>query len=177
MGPPDDFSRPDSRNIYLIGEITEAISAYALEGLMELSSQDVTSPIHMIISTIGGDLDDCFAIYDMMKFIQAPIYTVGLGKIMSAGCLLLAAGESGHRTIGRNGRLMYHQGFQVSGGSVSDQENNAREFKRQEQLYDKLVAKECGRKLKEVERLYLGKGDVFLTADQSVAFGFADFTT
>ena len=94
---------------------------------------------------------------------------------MSAGCLILAAGEHGHRCMGPNARLMYHQGYEIQGGDLVDQKNNLREFQRTEKQYDRLVAKETSRTLKEVEALYnVTRTDRYMTAREALAFGFID---
>jgi ATP-dependent Clp protease protease subunit len=49
------------------------------------------------------------AIYDTMQYIQSPVSTVCIGQACSMGSLLLAAGESGSRSILPNARVMIHQ--------------------------------------------------------------------
>ena len=77
------------RIITLACDINELSIATAMTHLMLFTQQSSVLPVHMIINTYGGSTDEMFALYDMMKFVKCPIYTVGLGKIMSAGVLLL----------------------------------------------------------------------------------------
>ena len=68
------------------------------------------------ISTYGGSADDMFGLYDIMRQVKdtSEIHTVGVGKVMSAGVLLLAAGTNGKRKIGKRCRVMIHS---VIGGN------------------------------------------------------------
>ena len=67
-------------------------------------------PMQFYISTFGGNAADMFGIHDLMLSMRSatPIETVGLGKVMSAGVLLLASGAEGSRFIGKNTRVMIH---------------------------------------------------------------------
>ena len=51
-----------------------------------------------------------FAIYDAMNWCMqfCDIETIGLGKVMSAGTLILAAGTEGKRSISPHCRTMIH---------------------------------------------------------------------
>ena len=69
----------------------------------------------VVISTEGGSVQDMFAAYDCMRDVKEhDIETIGLGKVMSAGVLLLASEQKGKRRVGRNCRLMLHS---ISGGN------------------------------------------------------------
>jgi ATP-dependent protease ClpP protease subunit len=50
--------------------------------------------MEFVLSTHGGSAEEMFAIYDVMRNVKkdCDIITSGLGKVMSAGVLLLAAG-------------------------------------------------------------------------------------
>jgi len=61
----------------------------------------------MIINTGGGNANDGLAIYDFMREIQCPIMTIGTGRQMSMGSILLAGGDT--RTVTQNANIMLHQ--------------------------------------------------------------------
>ena len=68
------------------------------------------TPMDFLVSTEGGSVQDMFAVYDCMRDIKkdCDIRTFGIGKVMSAGVLLLAAGTKGSRRVGKSCRLMLH---------------------------------------------------------------------
>ena len=91
---------PESRSIMLQGNLEEENAADIITALIVLSGQEnpetgEVDPIKFYISTYGGAADEMFAIYDVMNYVKlkgVTIETIGLGKVMSAGTLLLAAG-------------------------------------------------------------------------------------
>ena len=52
------------------------------------------SPFEFLISTLGGNAQEMFGVHDLMRAVRenCDIHTVGLGKVFSAGTLLLASG-------------------------------------------------------------------------------------
>jgi len=167
----------ESRTVYLVGDIDESLIKETVEKIVSLSERAPKKPITLIINTYGGDVDDTFMLYDLMKYIPTPIHTVGLGKIMSAGCLLLAAGKKGKRKIGKNARVMYHCGWQYTGGSIWEMRANLAAFEKQERQYDERFAEETGMTLKDVEKLYNKYGptaDTYCTPEQAKNFNIID---
>lgn len=167
----------ESRTVYLVGDINEELIRDTVERIVTFSERSPKKPITMIINTYGGDVDDTFMLYDLMKYIPTPIMTVGLGKIMSAGCLLLAAGEKGHRKIGRNARIMYHCGWEYTSGSVFEMRASLDAFEKQEARYDRRFAQETGLSIEQIEKLYDKQGptvDHYLSAEDAVSLGIVD---
>ena len=99
--------------------------------------------IEFCISTWGGDALGMFAVYDLMRVVRekCDIETFGIGKVMSAGILLLAAGTKGKRKIGKHTRLMFHSVRGGHYGSLHSLENEMKETRWiQEQLTDALIS-------------------------------------
>jgi ATP-dependent Clp protease, protease subunit len=173
----EHHSEDESRTVYLVGDIDEELIRSAVERITVLSEKKPKKPITLIINTYGGNVDDTFMLYDLMKYIPTPIHTVGLGKIMSAGCLLLAAGVKGKRKMGRNARVMYHCGWEYTGGTIFEMRANLQAFERQEAMYDQRFAEETSLTIEQVEALYDKNGptsDHYLTAEQALQLGIVD---
>lgn len=176
-GPVDDADvwSGDSRTIYMIGDVTEPLMRAVTKGILNAAERDSSSLITLVLSTAGGYVDCALALYDVMRFCAAPIRTVGIGRVMSAGCLLLAAGAKGERYMGRNARIMYHAGWEQHSGDPFEHQVELAEFKRQNTQYDQLVAAACGKTLKQVEALYLPeRKNNYLIASKAKTFGFVD---
>jgi ATP-dependent protease ClpP protease subunit len=86
-----------------IAELTQAL-LYLNEMNRLLPEGKEKKPVEFYINTYGGSADDMFAMYDVMQVVmeETEIHTIGVGKVMSAGTLLLAAGTKGKRKIGKN---------------------------------------------------------------------------
>lgn len=169
------YASDDSRTVFFVGDVEETLVGYIIERLFLLSEQDSKQPIKLIVNTNGGSVDEMFAIYDAMKIVEAPVYTLGLGKIMSAGVLILAAGEKGHRQIGLNARVMYHLGVEENYGTVPEQRAALDEFERQERQCDMCLAKECGVSVEKIEEMHQDRVDCYMTPEQALDLGVVDF--
>ena len=175
----DTFESPqgpsDSRTIFLMGPVEGELTKHIVERLFVLSEQSSKEPIHMVIQTEGGFVDDMFCIYDAMKFIAAPVYTVGFGCVASAGVLLLAAGEKGHRCLGSRARVMHHLGWDDGAvGNVFEQKNYIREMERQEDLADACLARECNKDVAVVKNWLKDRLDRYITPTEAIELGIID---
>ena len=133
-------------------------------------------PIQFYLNTYGGSADDMFAMYDIMKDVmqETEIHTIGVGKVMSAGTLLLAAGTKGKRKIGRNCRVMIHN---VAAGNFGNLPNLANELEAIQQLQDDYITAMVANTnftRKKLERLLNEKVNIYLSAEEAVKYGLAD---
>ena len=117
-----------------------------------------------------------FAVYDAMRSIRdkTPVHTMGLGKVMSAGVLLLAAGTKGQRKIGSTCRVMIHGVVAGQQGYISDMQNEFSETKYIQKMYIKSLARETNMEEKYVRRLMNRKANVYIDAEEAVKLGIAD---
>ena len=173
------IDKQESRMMALFGEIDEEKASELVFGLLLFSQDDdeEKKAIELYISTYGGSADDMFSVYDMMTLSKSrgyPIHTYGLGKVMSAGVLLLASGTPGHRKIGRNCRVMIHS---CNAGNIGDFHNLKNEMEAisnlQEQYTDALVA-ETSMTKRQLKKLLDRKVNVYLTAQEAIEYGIAD---
>jgi len=145
--------------------------------LTELSDKEPPyEPIMFYLSTYGGSADEMFSIYDMMSMTksQCEIHTAGLGKVMSAGTLLLATGTKGKRKIGRHCRVMIHAVAAGSHGELHDIENEVKSIKHIQELYINALSRETHMTKRTIQKLLDRKVNVYLTAEEAVEYGIAD---
>lgn len=161
------------RRVVLSGVIREDMASLFLEQITAMEYVDISKPISVYIDTFGGDVSAALLIYDTIKSCCCPIITIGIGKVMSAGTLILAAGEPGSRFITQNTRTMIHE---VSGGAIgtmSEMENSIAETRRLQDIYVGILAKETGNSKKKI-LTDMAKGDLFMSAQETVDYGLAD---
>jgi ATP-dependent Clp protease protease subunit len=175
------------RVVGLFGDVNEQSCAEVVQNLLVFSKQgeipkderkDKYShlPIEFYLNTHGGSASDMFAIYDMMRSAKAncEIHTIGVGKIMSAGVLLLAAGTKGKRRIGANARVMIHSVLGGSEGPLFNLENEFNEIKFVQEKYTKALVRETHLTPRTMKDL-LGKHvNIYLSAEEAVKYGIAD---
>lgn len=186
-------SNEDLRTLALYGEVEESKALHTIASLIDLAesaevhitveeegeedkSATVRLPMEFIISTPGGSADDMFAIYDVMRVARekCDLVTYGLGKVMSAGVLLLAAGTKGKRKIGKNCRVMIHSVVAGSAGSFHNLENEMSEIRYTQAAYIKALSDETNMTVPQLRKMINKKVNVYLSAEEAVDLGIAD---
>jgi len=186
MGPPEE-EMPSTFMLY--GDVNEERAADIVSALLILGDKkridkakerlpegEELSDIQFYISTYGGSADDMMAIYDMMRITKKnrDIETIGMGKIMSAGTLLLASGTQGKRKIMKNCRVMLHA---VSAGSMGSIHNLVNEMEEIQNIQDAYIRTLCAETLltkRQLKKMLDQKVNVYLTAEEAVEYGLAD---
>lgn len=164
----------------LVGLLLEFGDSAEVESFTEVDGKEIsiteTLPIEFLLSTPGGSADDMFALYDIMRVVRekCDIVTFGLGKVMSAGVLLLAAGTKGKRKIGKNCRVMIHSVIGGTAGSFHNLENEFNELKYMQTAYLNALAAESNMTVKQLKRMIGTKVNVYLSAEEAVKMGIAD---
>lgn len=166
---------PGVRIISLYGPVDEEMIEKTITSMMALSYMGGDT-IQMIISTGGGLATEMFALYDVMRNIREDIeiVTLGLGKVMSAGVLLLAAGTKGKRKIGKHTRVMIHGLKTDLGGYLNDIKNDYDELRSIEKVYINALSKETNMTKTKLRELFAERRDIFLSAEEAVEYGIAD---
>jgi ATP-dependent Clp protease protease subunit len=172
---------PEQRSIMLVGEIDEEKSADLISALLVLSQQkekgkDRADDIKIYVSTYGGSADEMFSIYDVMNYCKqfCDIETIGLGKVMSAGTLILASGTKGKRILGKHCRVMIHS---VNGGSMGELHNLENEMQQMKGLQDNYIqclSTETSMTKRQIQSLINRKVNVYLSASEAIEKGLAD---
>ncbi len=180
-GGPGGAQSPEARSIMFVGEVNEDRAADLISALLVLSQtkdpgEERAEPIKLYVSTYGGSADEMFGIYDVVNFCKkfCDIETIGLGKVMSAGTLMLASGTKGKRKIGRHCRVMIHA---VNGGQVGDIHNLQNELEQTVGLQDSYIqalSNETNMTKRQIQTLINRKVNVYLTAEEAIEKGLAD---
>ena len=124
------------RIILLNETITDQTAASITAQLMYLNMEDKKKAITMYINSPGGSVSAGFAIYDMMKNIEAPVITIANGMVASMAAFLLSAGDKGMRYAMPNSTIMIHQPLGGTQGQATEIEICARRIlKIREKIY------------------------------------------
>ncbi|MFA5024102.1 MAG: ATP-dependent Clp protease proteolytic subunit [Patescibacteria group bacterium] len=161
------------RRIVISGTISEQSASMFLEQITAFEYMDIAKPVSIYIDTFGGCVDSALLMYDAMKSCCMPVVTIGIGKCMSAGVLLLAAGEKENRFVTPNCRIMIHQ---ISGaviGNMTEMQNSIDETKRLQDIYFDLLAKETGQVKSKIMN-DISSCDYYMSAQESIKYGIAD---
>ena len=181
-------SLENMRSLGLYGDVEEERIAEVIAGLLTLHHlgkpkisdegeiKEEGKPIDMYISTYGGSADDMASLVDIINMVKkdCPIRTIGLGKVMSAGVLILASGTKGERTIGKNCRVMIHSVIAGNAGSLHNLENELAEVKKMQEVYLDSLVEVTNLTKKQLKSFMRRKTNVYLTAEEAIKYGIAD---
>tara|TARA_Y100000592_G_scaffold85659_1_gene138004 strand:+ start:600 stop:1256 length:657 start_codon:yes stop_codon:yes gene_type:complete len=189
--------------IGLVGDVTEEVSNDIIFSLLLISDkqnkeyesilslaqeEDATIPeelteslkpnVDFYISTNGGSSDEMFGIYDVMRHVKenslTEISTYALGKVMSAGVLLLAAGTKGKRKVGKHCRIMIHSVIGGVTGPMQSLSTEYSEIKHIQDMYISALASETNMTESGIRKMFKKNTNIYLTAEEAVKLGIAD---
>ena len=168
---PEQFSEKflKTRQIILTGEINKELADSIVRQLLILDSEDEKSPIYMYIDSPGGDVDAGFAIFDMIRFIKAPVSLIGMGLIASAATLVLLAVDKEFRIGLPNSRYLIHQPLGGMRGVATDIEIYAKDMEKIRAKLNKLISEQTGTSLEQVTKDT--DRDFWLDSDEAVKYG------
>ncbi len=164
----------DERIILLTGDVNESSIAMATAAMLSMSARDRHRPIQLVINTYGGSIDEMFCMYDVMRYIKTPVHTVGLGKVMSAGVLLLAAGTKGKRLLGQNARIMMHAISSGTHGNIFEILSHVDELDRMQKRYEKCLVAETNMVDDQILAIMKNSNDTYISSEKAIECGIAD---
>lgn len=176
-------SEPDLRIIGMFCDVHEEKVAEIIHAMLYLNEMNKLAkkpenkkPIEFYLSTYGGSADDMFALYDVMRGVRqdTEIHTLGLGKVMSAGVLLLAAGTKGKRRIAKNCRVMIHSVAAGNAGALHDLTNELEAIQDLQDMYTSCLAAETNMTETDIKEMLNRNVNVYLSATEAVQLGIAD---
>ena len=159
------------RRIFFWGPVEDDSAEEIVDKLLYLDAQDNSKPIYFYINSPGGVVTAGMVIYDTIKLIKSPVYTICMGLAASMGSILLSVGEK--RFIFPHGRVMIHQpsiGRLV--GTAADLEITARELLRIKELSAKILSENCNQPYEKVLKDF--DRDYWMDANEAIEYGIAD---
>ncbi len=157
-----------TRTILLSGEIDKSLAERVIRQLLVLEA-DSDEPIKLMIDSPGGDADAGYAIFDMIRFVKAPVWILGMGLVASAGALVLLAAPRERRLGLPNSHYLIHQPLSGIRGVATEIEIHAQEIEKLRVRINKLIAEETGQPLNRVEKDT--DRDYWMNADEAVQYG------
>lgn len=176
-------------NIYLNGDVDENMWSTLVDKINEIKSADddisdqnlaslmsigiqatsIRPAINIYLCTYGGYIHDMFAIYDEIKALSKE-YTVNIycvGKIMSAGTVIMLAVDLEHRFSYANTTFMYHTLAGSAYGKMKEMEENVEENKRLHKVMWNIIKENTKIPKEKLEEIYKCKKDWYINAEQA----------
>ncbi len=157
-----------SRFVLVFGEVNHTTARSTCERLIALS-QESEAPISVLISSPGGHVESGDAIHDMIRFVRAPVTTIGTGWVASAGTHIFLAAPKDRRVCLPNTRFMIHQPGGGAGGPATDIAIQAKEILRTRERIARVIATQTDQPLKKV--LADMERDFWMSAEEAIDYG------
>jgi ATP-dependent protease ClpP protease subunit len=154
-----------------------------IKNLHMLRHESAKKPVLIHLHTCGGVWEEGMSIYDTIKMMPYPVTIVSYTHARSMSSLILQAGDK--RLMLPNSYFMIHWGTLDVGGEAHTVHSIVNFSKRSDETMLDIYVESCvgskrfsGKSAKEVrqelEALMDKKGDVYLSAEEAVEWGFAD---
>ena len=127
-------------------------------------------PIKIFINSDGGSVDTVLHIIDMIGLSKTPVYTIGMGRVYSAGGLLLMAGHK--RYIFQHTSCLIHDGSSGAIGSIGKMLDNLEFTKELEKRMKQYILSRTHISEEQYDQNY--RRDWFLFSDEMIDLGIAD---
>jgi len=157
-----------TRTILLSGEIQKNLAEKTIRQLLLLEDMS-NEPIRIFIDSPGGDADAGYAIFDMIRFIRPPVWTVGMGLVASAAAIIQLAAPKEHRIGLPNSHYLIHQPLSGIRGVATDIEIHAKELEKLREKINRLISGETGIPYERVEKDT--DRDYWMSAAEAVNYG------
>ena len=104
-----------------------------------------------------------------------PIRTIGIGNVMSAAFLIFVSGTKGERYIAQNTGIMCHQYSDSPEGKHHDLKSSMKEGENCNARMLEIIKDATGLTASKIKARLLPASDVYLTADEALVLGIADY--
>jgi ATP-dependent Clp protease protease subunit len=157
-----------TRTILICGEIKKELAERTVKQLLLLENMG-DDPIRIFIDSPGGDADAGYAIFDMIRFVKPPVFTIGMGLVASAAAIIQLASPRERRVGLPNSHYLIHQPLSGIRGVATDIEIHAREIDRLREKINRLISEETGAAREQVEKDT--DRDYWMNAEEAAAYG------
>lgn len=164
----------ESRRIFFADAVDNETAQEAIKKLWYLELSNPGKPILFVINSPGGSVDAGFAIWDQVKMISSPVYTLVTGLAASMGSVLSLCAAKGKRFATPYARIMIHQPSigAVVRGQATDLDIQAKEILKTRDMLVKLYSKETGHSYEEIDKKL--DRDTWLSALEALEYRLID---
>jgi len=157
-----------TRTVLLVGEVEKELSEKVVRQLLLLDSIS-EEPITLLIDSPGGDVYAGFSIFDVIRFINAPVKIVGIGLVASAAALILLAVPKDRRFGLPNSAYLIHQPLSGMNGVATEIEIHARELEKTRARINEIIAEATSQPLEKITKDT--DRDFWMNAAESTEYG------
>jgi len=164
----------ETRRLFFSDPVDNDTARDAIRKLWYLELKDPGKPILFVINSPGGSVDSGLAIWDQVKMITSPVYTLVTGLAASMGSIVSLCAAPGKRFATPHARIMIHQpsiGGMVR-GQATDLEIQAREILKTKALLVGIYCDSTGKAPEVIEKAL--DRDTWMSSQEAKDYGLLD---
>ena len=158
----------DARVVTLFGNIDQKVTQQTVEQLLALATEN-NEFITLFLGSPGGHVESGDSIHDVIRYIEAPVRTIGTGWVGSIATHIYLAAEKENRLCLPNTRFLIHQPSGRLQGDASDISIQVKEIVKIRERINNTIAARTGQTLEQVNKDT--NRDHWLSADESLEYG------
>eukprot|EP00262_Sarcandra_glabra_P004222 TRINITY_DN15192_c0_g1_i1.p1 TRINITY_DN15192_c0_g1~~TRINITY_DN15192_c0_g1_i1.p1 ORF type:complete len:317 (+),score=51.54 TRINITY_DN15192_c0_g1_i1:90-953(+) len=180
--PPPDLASYLYKNriVYLGMSLVPSVTELILAEFLYLQYEDAEKPIYLYINSTGttkggeklGYETEAFAIYDVMRYVKPPIFTLCVGNAWGEAALLLAAGARGNRAALPSSTIMIKQPIARFQGQATDIDLARKEVKNVKTELVALYSRHIGKPPEQIEEDI--RRPKYFSPSEAVEYGIID---
>uniref|UniRef100_A0A0E0MUH6 ATP-dependent Clp protease proteolytic subunit n=1 Tax=Oryza rufipogon TaxID=4529 RepID=A0A0E0MUH6_ORYRU len=180
--PPPDLASflYKNRIVYLGMCLVPSVTELMLAEFLYLQYDDAEKPIYLYINSTGttkngeklGYETEAFAIYDAMRYVKVPIFTLCVGNAWGEAALLLASGAKGNRAALPSSTIMIKQPIGRFQGQATDVDIARKEIRNVKIEMIKLLSRHIGKSVEEIAQDI--KRPKYFSPSEAVDYGIID---
>ncbi|XP_058085179.1 ATP-dependent Clp protease proteolytic subunit-related protein 4, chloroplastic [Magnolia sinica] len=180
--PPPDLASYLYKNriVYLGMTLVPSVTELILAEFLYLQYEDAEKPIYLYVNSTGttkggeklGYETEAFAIYDVMRYVKPPIFTLCVGNAWGEAALLLAAGARGNRAALPSSTIMIKQPIARFQGQATDIDLARKEVKNVKAELVKLYSRHIGKPPEQIEEDI--RRPKYFSPSEAVEYGIID---
>ncbi|XP_010258730.1 PREDICTED: ATP-dependent Clp protease proteolytic subunit-related protein 4, chloroplastic-like [Nelumbo nucifera] len=180
--PPPDLASYLYKNriVYLGMSLVPSVTELILAEFLYLQYEDDQKPIYLYINSTGttkggeklGYETEAFAVYDVMRYVKPPIFTLCVGNAWGEAALLLAAGAKGNRSALPSSTIMIKQPIARFQGQATDIDLARKEVKNVKEELVNLYSRHIGKSPEQIEEDI--RRPKYFSPSEAVEYGIID---
>ncbi|NIZ19390.1 ATP-dependent Clp protease proteolytic subunit [Entomospira culicis] len=159
----------NTRSIIVSGQVDSELAEKIVKQLLVLDAKN-HEPITLYVDSPGGSIDSGFAIFDAVRFLKSPVYTLVMGLAASMGAMILLSAPKERRLGFANSRYLIHQPL-IGGirGVATEIEIHAKEMLKYREKINMIISEETGQPIEKVQQDT--DRDFWLNAEEAIQYG------
>ena len=169
-----DATLLNNRIHFITGDINEDNTLAAIKWIIYENLKQDDAELTLYINSDGGNLQDAFALIEVMQKSRKTIRTIAIGSVCSSAFMIFAAGTKGNRFVSETASIMCHQFSYTNNGKYHDMKSTVKETDLINQRMLGLLKEFTGLETRTIKTKLLPPSDVWLTAEEAIELGIAD---